>query len=179
MNTLQKLSVAASTTILALGVSAGSAHAIALTTDGTWTKFYFDASGSTATPTFQFTIDADQLGTLDVTDAFFKGDVFEVFRDATSLGKTSVVPTSKSGTTDFPDVAFADPSYSKGSFNLGSGFYNIIIKADSSPFGGGGSYLRATTRPVPVPGAIFGVIVAGGALIARQRKNSKAKQTVA
>jgi len=36
-----------------------------------------------------------------------------------------------------------------------------------------------TTRSVPVPGAIFGVIVAGGALMARQRKNIKAKQPVA
>ncbi|MBD2179001.1 hypothetical protein H6F42_18930 [Pseudanabaena sp. FACHB-1998] len=37
----------------------------------------------------------------------------------------------------------------------------------------------AAPTPVPVPGAVFGVIVAGGALVARQRKNAKAKQTVA
>lgn len=35
-----------------------------------------------------------------------------------------------------------------------------------------------TVRPVPVPGAVFGMILAGGALVARQRKNVKAKQTL-
>ena len=179
MKTLQTLSVAVSTAVLALGVSAGSANAAALATDGTWAFFEFGDTGSTATPDFQFTIGGDESGTLDVTDAFLKGDVFEVFRDTTSLGKTSFVTSSTAGTTFSPDDAFADSSYSKGSFSLSSGFYNIIIKADSSPFGSGGAFLRATTRPVPVPGAIFGVVVAGGALLARQRKSAKAKQPVA
>lgn len=35
-----------------------------------------------------------------------------------------------------------------------------------------------TVRPVPVPGAVFGMVLAGGALVARQRKNVKAKQTL-
>ena len=184
MNTLQKLSVAASITILALGVSAGSAHAIALTTDGNWATFSFGSTSSTATPDFQFTIGSGLEGTLDVTDYQFGGDIFEVFNNTTSLGKTSFVPSTFGNPyASTPDEGFANKDFfSSGSFLLGSGSYNIIVKAFDSPYGGGNGALRVNTssaRPVPVPRAIFGVIVAGGALMARQRKNAKAMQPVA
>ena len=184
MKALQKFSVAASVAVLALGVSAGSAQAASLATNGTWATFGFSGTGSTASPDFQFSIGSGLEGTLDVTDYQAGGDIFEVFNNTTSLGKTSTVPrTFGNPFASTPDQGFINKTFfSSGSFLLESGSYNIIVKAFDSPYGGGNGALRVNTssaRPVPVPGAIFGVIVAGGALMARQRKNAKAKQTVA
>ena len=53
---------------------------------------------------------------LYVTDAFVKGDRFEVYDNDILIGTTPTVDTAPP-TTDDPDTAFADPTYSSGPSN--------------------------------------------------------------
>lgn len=229
MKTLQKLSVAASVAVLALGVSAGSAPAATLidTTpawDGSSFIFPFGLP-NTATYGQTFAVGSDNV--LDSYSFFVRQDtpdpilfsayvtewdgakatgpilyqsgpqstsqqnVFQQFNFLTggvslSTGSQYVAfinasnfPTSGSGNLGF---VFADPE-PNGKFvfrNNGTDFSDLTI-SNWEDFIAGDLAFKASfsPRPVPVPGAVFGVIVAGGALVARQRKNAKAKQTVA
>lgn len=85
---------------------------------------------------------------LTVTDAFLKGDEFEVFNFGSSIGSTPVVASSGSGTND-PELAILDPGYSSASFFLAPGSYSFTIKVTDSPFGGGAGYFRVASVPEP------------------------------
>src|SRR6266508_3953532 len=76
---------------------------------GLWQEFHFAGTGSFATacgscvpssagnsqfaPAPPWTFNLGGPGTLTVTDAFVRGDVFEAFDFGVSLGTTSAVPT--------------------------------------------------------------------------------------
>ena len=65
---------------------------------------------------------------LTVTDAFNKGDKFEVFYGAADLGPTSSVAVDASATTSDPAVTSLDNSWSHGVFNLGSSSAALVIQ---------------------------------------------------
>jgi hypothetical protein len=143
---------------------------------GTWQSFSFGGVGSSSDPeTFDFTAGPDG-DILKITDAFLKGDRFEVFDFGTLLGSTSIVPTSTDDTTSNPDLAFADLTYSKGTFFLAPGLRSISIRVLDSPFGSGGAFIRRDSAPpstaVPTPALLPGLIGLGLG-VARKRKLAK------
>ena len=145
--------------------------------ESTWTGFVFGGVGSVAAPDFTFVSDAPG-DTLTVTDAFLKGDSFDVYDFGALIGSTSMVPASSSNTTSDPDAAFADPTYSHGVFALGVGAHDISLVTSVSPFGGGGAYLRRdpAMASTPEPGTVALLCSMGltGAGFLARRKRTRA-----
>ncbi|MFN2608945.1 MAG: calcium-binding protein [Acidimicrobiales bacterium] len=111
----------------------------------------FDAEGP-------FTYSAAAPSVVTVTDAFCKGDQFQVFDNGVAIGTTSSVPVDSScgvaGTTSDPDVAVHDIGYSHESFLLPAGNHSITIQTIVNPFpGGGAAFLRVDTCTVFTPDA--------------------------
>ncbi|NUN66592.1 hypothetical protein HCU40_17955 [Pseudanabaena biceps] len=205
MKTLQKLSVVASVAVLAIGVSAGSAQAASLVGQTINVDYFFpdvnslydstsvnvaaNSSDVISTGGGLFTVDPSALGfSISPTFGFaltglFQGSQFTFngikfsnlnFGDGSVV--TGVLIDNQTGAFtafDSSRISFTDNSVSLNFQNLGQG------SEGSFQVGNTLDVSLQTARPVPVPGAIFGVVVAGGALVARQRKNAKAKQTVA
>jgi hypothetical protein len=96
-------------------------------------------------PPWTFVAPSDGL-TLTVTDAFQKGDIFEVLDMGVSIGSTSTVPTDPASCGSDPVPCLADPTMSHGVFQLGPGPHSITIKATTSPFGGGAAYFRVDAK---------------------------------
>ena len=82
-----------------------------------------------------------QGANLTVTDAFLRGEIFEVFDHGVSIGSTSVVSAGGS-CGDNPDDCLADPLASHGVFPLAAGAHEITIKVTASAFGVGAAYFR-------------------------------------
>jgi hypothetical protein len=126
------------TALLGLSFSL-QAKDVALTADSGWSSFNTDrdAVGSDAWADidntsfdrlyFTFNVAAGSSATLSVVDGGFAGNTFSVFNGLALLGNTSAVPALDQNTALFStfDEAFADPSYSRGIFNLGAGSYRI------------------------------------------------------
>jgi len=83
---------------------------------------------------------------LTVSDAFLRGDQFEIFDFGTSIGSTSV-PSTTGACGDNPDICVADPGVSHGVFPMAAGAHSITIKAKASPFGAGAAYFRIDAAP--------------------------------
>jgi hypothetical protein len=136
-------------TILALvcaAVVAGavaSAAAAAALTAGSWQSFSFGATGSTASGS-PFTFESTGAAVVTVTDAFCGGDRFTVSDGATVLGTTPVVPVTGCPGPNIsdPDLALANPAFSSGRFVVGAGSHSIGVVASTSPYGGGGAFIR-------------------------------------
>jgi hypothetical protein len=131
------------TCAFAIAAMAASTAAAAALTAGTWQFFTFGVTGSTASGS-PFTFSSSTATVVTVTDAFCGGDRFTVSDGATELGTTSVVPVEGcpgTGITD-PDLALASPVYSHGFFAVGAGAHSIGVVASTSPYDGGGAYIR-------------------------------------
>jgi len=138
--------------------------------NGPWIEFGFTGTGSTATgcspadpggpscapssggnsvfggtPPWTFTAPSGGA-TITVTDAFLRGDQFEVFDGGVSIGITSV-PVTTGSCGDNPDPCLIDPQVSHGVFTVGSGPHSITIKAKASPFGAGAAYFKIDALP--------------------------------
>jgi hypothetical protein len=146
--------------------------------DAGWYGFCFGGTpGSPATAGCQnlgigtagnsMTFTASGPVTLQVTDAFAKGDMFDVNVNSVFAFTTSSVPTASSSTTD-PNVAFADPTYSHGSITLGAGVYSVDIFTNTSPYQGGGAYVSVVSA-VPEPAAWLLLASGLGLLTVRRR----------
>ena len=161
----------------------------AMVVNAGWYGFCFAGPGGAATAGCQnagigvtgnditFTVTTNVL--FNVTDAFEKGDTFTVDINPGALTfTTDSVPVDPSGTTVDPNAAFADPTYSHGSWLLGPGTYTVDIFADAAPFGPGGAYAELVTAPVPEPSGILLLITAialiGGGTRARKNFAKKA-----
>jgi hypothetical protein len=139
-------------------------------TGGPWIEFAFLARGSSATgcspadpagpacspssaansvfggaPPWTFTAPSGGAN-LTVTDAFLRGDQFEIFDFGTSIGSTSI-PATSGACGDDPDPCLADPGVSHGVFPMAAGAHSITIKAKASPFGAGAAYFRIDAAP--------------------------------
>jgi hypothetical protein len=143
--------------------------------DGGWYAFCFGAAvGSPATAgcrslpeelmagnTFMWESQVPTL--LKVTDAARYGDMFDVYINQT-LHKTSIVST-KDGFIHDPDLAFADPGYSKGSWVLDAGNYSVDIYVNNSAYEGGGAYLEVETFRGQVPDAGSSLLLLAEAVV--------------
>src|SRR2546423_5642189 len=149
-------------TALALPALAGP-----IAVGGPWYEFSFGAVGSNAgacTSCFPssggnsvfadgspWTFTASAGGAVFiVTDAFGRGDSFNVFDFGSFISTTPTVSASDNNCDD-PAVCVLDPSYSHGLFNLGPGPHSLSITMFNSPFGGGAAYFRADAVAVPEP----------------------------
>ncbi len=109
---------------------------------------------------------------LKVTDAFFRGDRFDIFNFDSLIGTTST-PSIGGGCGDNPDTCFADPLISKGAFNLAPGQYSLRIVPTKSPFGSGAAYFRldeVEVKEVPEPAAVLGLLAFGAIGVANRLK---------
>jgi hypothetical protein len=150
--------------------TAGPSLMGAVPTGGPWIEFAFTGSGSAATgcspadptgpacapssggnsvfgsaPPWTFTAPAGGAN-LTVTDAFLRGDQFEVLDFGASIGATSV-PAATGDCLSNPDPCLADAGVSHGVFPMAAGPHSITIKAKASPFGGGAAYFRIDAAP--------------------------------
>lgn len=188
MNILSKLYITvASAAVLSLSMSAGSASAANLN----WTLNNVAFSdGGTATGSFNYDADTSTYGAFSINVQ--GGSILTPF---TYDNSTSFID---SGIFTDNDVRFTKNDYSRF-FELeffdsltNAGGTVPLVRLFKSDSGGLGSFEcksdtctsfrdltgTVTARPIPVPGAVFGIIVAGGALIAKQRKQVKDKQAI-
>ena len=96
-----------------------------------------DAGNSVFAPAPAWTFDCPVAGCwLTVTDAFNRGDQFEVFDFASSIGETSAVPipavageqcNAKVGAASDPEECLTDNLSSSGMFELDEGSHSITI----------------------------------------------------
>lgn len=131
--------------------------------DAGWYAFCFGDVGSPATPgcknqaidvsgnTFTFASGTPML--LKVTDAFSYGDAFTVYIDGSPF--TTPLVAQVLGANGNPDLAFADPGYSHGSWLLGPGSHDVDVFALASPYNAGGAYLEVESAPVPEPASLL------------------------
>jgi hypothetical protein len=114
-------------------------------------------------PAWTFTSPADGSD-FTVTDAFAKGDAFNVYDFGTLIGATPIVALSSDLNSD-PAVSVLDPTYSHRSFSLGAGAHSITLSLAAEFSANGAGYFRldnaAVPSPVPLPSAGLG----GGVLL--------------
>ncbi|WP_228060528.1 MULTISPECIES: PEP-CTERM sorting domain-containing protein [unclassified Coleofasciculus] len=115
---------------------------------------------------------------LTVTDAFLRGDVFDIFDFGSFIGSTSDVSTGGSCVPNEtnPDDCLVDPLTSSGTFLLESGEHEITIIPKASPFGSGAAYFRVDAREsVPEPASVLGLLAVGtlGATSTLKRKKKE------
>lgn len=96
-------------------------------------------------PPWTFTAPAGGAN-LTVTDAFLRGDQFEILDFGTSIGTTSIPATSGACGSD-PVPCLADPGVSHGVFPMAAGPHSITIRAAASPFGAGAAYFKIDAAP--------------------------------
>jgi hypothetical protein len=150
--------------------TAAVAPAGPITPGGPWNEFSFGGVGSFAkgcapadpggpgctpssagnshfvgAPPWTFVAPSDGA-TLTVTDAFLKGDSFQVLDLGNPIGSTSAVPTNAASCGSDPVPCLADPTVSHGVFDLGPGAHSITIKALTSPFQAGAAYFRVDLK---------------------------------
>jgi len=142
------------------GISTFSAPSILgpVTTGGPWFEFLFGGTDSFATACGgcvsssggnsvyaddpPWTFNALSWRKLTVTDAFQRGDQFEVYDYGISIGTTSSVLANPDSCGSDPDVCVGDSTVSHHVFVVGPGDHEITIQAISSPYGGGAAYFR-------------------------------------
>jgi hypothetical protein len=174
------------------------ATTINLAGDGTWMPFAVDDQipplfGSSWIDTetlspgfgseldFTFLIAAGQIGTLTVVDAGFAGDTFLVTNGGAPLGPTTAVPARDLDDLlpppfaglDF-DLAFANPAFSHGVFQLGPGTYHVggslvqSVTAAGIALNSTAGAIKLQIAAVPEP-SFLTLTIAGLAVLAARR----------
>ena len=140
--------------------------------DGTWTSFCWTAGVGSLNTEGPFTFTGPT--TMQVTDAFIDGDVFDVLDNGVSIGMTST-PTDTGAFEGDPDAAFANPDWSSGTFSLGSGAHSITLQvsAAATGFAAGCGFLRAgpgvPATPVWALSALVVALIGAGYFLLRRR----------
>ena len=128
---------------------------------GAWSTSLFGDAGTPWEDTFTFTI--SQTSMLTVTDGWQSGDIFEVFSNGSSLGKTSFTNDTSQQVFANYDAAVLSPSFSTRIWTFLAGTYEISGIAVVSPWwtetGGGAGGIAAlrldSLAPVPAPAALW------------------------
>ena len=104
-----------------------------------------------------------------LTDNFGRGDSFSLFDNGILVGSTPVVAVGAGGTPGVdPEVAFLDPTYSHGIFDLGPGEHSLAIRVDKSPFWAGAGFFKVTQSSVPDGGSHLLLIGLGALALFRR-----------
>jgi hypothetical protein len=102
------------------------------------------SGGDGAVPTESpLSVNAAAPVVVSVTDALCPGDRFTLSENETTLGTTSVPGASTCSYAPAADTgpeAWADPTYSRGTFALGTGSHSIDVVVSTSPFGVGTAF---------------------------------------
>ncbi|MEM6309004.1 MAG: hypothetical protein AAF754_03055 [Pseudomonadota bacterium] len=172
---------------------AHSAHAttVNLTVGGDWSEFRFDIgylggawldtndTPGVAPGVVEFYINLTEAATLQVTDAWRDGDMFEVFANGNSLGSTSGSQATDQTILGNYSGAFDDGDWSTGEWLLAAGQYTITGFITQMPEARGRGALRVTEIvPTPLPGGVILLLTGGAgfaAISARKKKASKAE----
>ena len=114
---------------------------------------------------------------LYVTDAFVKGDRFEVYDNDVLIGTTTQVPVAYGDVAD-PDTAFADPTYSSGVFLLDAGTHAITILNINNVAASGRGYLKVEPlhQAIPEPATLALVGLGVLSLLRRSRKSQRVRR---
>jgi len=115
---------------------------------GYWSSFLFGPAHSQVPITIGF--NNSRAVVVRLTDAFCKGDRFELLDHGIPVLETSLVqmvPCDKNAckNTVNPSQAFIDRSYSSGGIVLLPGLHSLTIRVLQSPFGSGQAFLRVDT----------------------------------
>ena len=155
-------------------------HWYATSTD-TPPAFFWSGGGTPFNLEGPFTFNSAVPVTVYVTDDFLKGDVFRIYDFGVPVGDTGMVPIAP-GLEIGPDAAFADPTYSSGTFALAAGAHSITIQTIQNPYNGGRGYIQVLPPSVDgivdyLPGAmsaaevtstsflLYGVLIGIGAVL--------------
>jgi hypothetical protein len=164
------------TLIFILGLSfvtQAQANTITLTANGQWNEFNVDDFSSASQGvewinlsdsnsatfgsalTYQFTIAHGFEGFINVVDAGFAGDRFEIFNNSQSIGITSDTTSSSDYSNNFADN-LNNLHFSKATFSLNEGTYNITgtLFSTLQPFNATNGAIKLDVTPVPLPGTL-------------------------
>ena len=162
-------------------LSGGAANAVTLTLGGGWEPFYninpaypdpyggplYDYYSGDTDFTFTLTNHAD----LNITDTYYNLDVFDLVINGADQGPTST-PLQDYADQDDPDLAFADPHFSHGSYALGPGSYDVTGTSIFSPYGYNVGFIQVA---VPEPASWTMMLIGFGAIGGWMRR--RARQT--
>jgi hypothetical protein len=164
----RKTAIAAALAVSAL--SGGAAHATTLTLGAGWEPVFYvnpaypDPYGGPIYDYYsgdtQFTFTLTSHADLNITDLYYNLDRFELTINNVDQGET-FYPNRAYAYTDDPNVAFADPHFSHGSYAVGPGTYVVTGVADYSPYGYG---IAAIELAVPEPAAWAMMLLGFGAI---------------
>lgn len=117
-------------------------NVIGLEMDAGWQPFAFGNASTVAIPQFFFSL-YEEGGYVWVTDAFCRGDAYDVYNWEALLGTTgaAVADGCRTNTTS-PDAAVQDGSFGHVSFNLSEGDYLLWLQVRDSPFLAGQGFIR-------------------------------------
>lgn len=157
-----RIAVMASSLAMVL-LSPASSRADTISPDGGIFQFNFgDVGSSLGNLTFTLTKSAK----LVITDLYYSGDQFLITNFGSELGITST-PTPGSNVGDDYFAALADPAFSKATFSLTPGSYDLsgTVLANAPGFTGGTGALTLSTVPLPASAPMFGAaLLALGAI---------------
>ena len=119
--------------------------------------FFWGAGEPVFSGSGPFQFECEYPVVVDVTDDFQKGDQFRIYDNGSPIGETSAVPVDNTGLQVGPEAAFADPTYSSGSFWLPAGAHSISIEVINNPYDGGRGYIRVmhVLSPPKVEAIVF------------------------
>ncbi|HEX4183565.1 MAG TPA: PEP-CTERM sorting domain-containing protein [Caulobacteraceae bacterium] len=161
------------------GAPARANTTIPLIDGGGWSTFDFLGAGSTFQDldgnTIDFTFTLTSKNIVRITDGFQGGDQFEIFINNADAGPTSASIPGFVYAGDCWSCAYFDPAYStgftRGSFDLGPGTYDIEGFVIQSPYGAGQGAIELGAVPEPASWVMMLLGFIGlGALLRRTRR---------